>query len=444
MKDKTQKSFRGIARTLLLVFCYAFGSHTFALALEHEQTVETYKVTDVPNPRNESSSNWVSNPNQILDESYVWGINNMLSQLEDSLSIEVTVVALPSIGEDIPAEFAHKLFEHWGIGKKADDNGLLILLVLDQRKVTFATGYGLEGVLPDALCFRIQQNEMVPWFRKNDFDRGITEGVRAVTLVLYGSDYEPVSQGTSDNYWKSASNTLWNFLANQPPMLWVFLILVNVITYLMKVNKARPKDSSALAAIKVLTLYNPLGCLVLFFLVWPALIAASLWHKFYQKQRVILQSKTCDSCKAVALQLLPNELATPLLSASEQMEHKLGSAIHRIYQCTSCGWLLRYKSITISEYRMCNQCHTIASKRISPWKTIKEPTYSDAGLEVADYLCLMCGDKKQTTQKIPRKTPPNSDSSSNSHSSSGRSSSRSSSGSFGGGHSGGGGASSSF
>lgn len=118
MKDKTQKSFRRIARILLLVFCYAFGSHAFALALEHEQTVEIYKVTDVPNPRNESSSNWVSNPNQILDESYVWEINNMLSQLEDSLSIEVAVVALSSIGEDIPAEFAHKLFEHWGIGKK--------------------------------------------------------------------------------------------------------------------------------------------------------------------------------------------------------------------------------------------------------------------------------------------------------------------------------------
>ena len=54
---------------------------------------------------------------------------------------------------------------------------------------------------------------------------------------------------------------------------------------------------------------------------------------------------------------------------------------------------------------MCNQCHTIASKRISPWKTVKEATYSDAGLEVADYLCLMCGDKKQATQKIPRKPP---------------------------------------
>ena len=88
MKDKTQKSFRGIVRILLLVFCYTFGSHAFALALEHEQTVDIYKVTDVPNPRNESSSNWVSNPNQILDESYVWEINNMLSQLEDSLSIE--------------------------------------------------------------------------------------------------------------------------------------------------------------------------------------------------------------------------------------------------------------------------------------------------------------------------------------------------------------------
>ena len=48
MKDKTQKSFRGIVRILLLVFCYTFGSHAFALALEHEQTVDIYKVTDVP------------------------------------------------------------------------------------------------------------------------------------------------------------------------------------------------------------------------------------------------------------------------------------------------------------------------------------------------------------------------------------------------------------
>ena len=48
MKDKTQKSFRGIVRILLLVFCYTFGSHAFALALEHEQTVDIYKVTECP------------------------------------------------------------------------------------------------------------------------------------------------------------------------------------------------------------------------------------------------------------------------------------------------------------------------------------------------------------------------------------------------------------
>ena len=186
------------------------------------------------------------------------------------------------LSEKIFRQSCHQAFEHWGIGKKADDNGLLILLVLDQRKVTFATGYGLEGVLPDALCFRIQQNEMVPWFRKNDFDRGMTEGVRTVTLVLYGSDYEPVSQSTSDNYWKSAGNTLWNFLANQSPMLWIFLILVNVLTYRMKVNKARPKDGSALAAIKVLTTLQPTWMSCVVFPVWPALIAASLWYKFYQ------------------------------------------------------------------------------------------------------------------------------------------------------------------
>ena len=58
----------------------------------------------------------------------------------------------------------------------------------------------------------------------------------------------PVSQGTSDNYWKSASNTLWNFLANQPLMLWIFLILVNVLTYRMKVNKSSPQRQFSISS----------------------------------------------------------------------------------------------------------------------------------------------------------------------------------------------------
>ena len=138
---------------LLLCFftCLTYGNDSFAV-LKSKRVSNGYTVTDVPNPRHEGSYNWVSNPDLILSTSTVREINVMLSQLEDSLSIEVAVVALSSIGEDVPRQFAHELFEYWGIGKKADNNGLLIFLVLDQREVTFETGYGLEGVLSDVLC----------------------------------------------------------------------------------------------------------------------------------------------------------------------------------------------------------------------------------------------------------------------------------------------------
>lgn len=448
MKDNTQKGYVITVRIIFLIFCCIFGSNFSAFPLESEQLLNTYNVEDVPNPRNESVFNWVSNPNHILEQSSVEKVNRMLSQLEDSLSIEVAVVALPSIGEETTTEFAHKLFEHWGIGKMADDNGLLILLVLDQRKVTFETGYGLEGVLPDALCFRIQQKAMVPWFKNGDFDEGMVQGVQAVTLTLYGSDYESASQDSWRSYWEDLSEIFRDLLTGLPliPLLifWIVLILLNVIAGFVMVNGAYPKNNSASAAIHVLTHYRPLGsgCLILFFPIWPALFVVSIWYKYWQFRRVVLQSKTCDSCKAVALQLLPDELVEPLLSNSERMEVQLKSAIHRIYRCNSCEWTLRYNSAVTSEYRMCNQCHTIARKRVGPWKTIKEPTYSENGLEVADYVCQMCGHKKQAKQAIPRKV--RSSSSSGNGSSSSSSSGSSSSGSFGGGRSGGGGASSSF
>lgn len=147
-------------------------------------------VDDVPNPKTYDADNWVSDPDHILDSETKNKINDILQQLEDSLTIEVAVVALNSIGEEEPHEFAVTLFNRWGVGKAEDDNGLLILLTRDIRDITFKTGYGLEGVLPDAICKRIQMETMVPHLRENDWNTGMLEGVKAVAAVLYGSDYQ--------------------------------------------------------------------------------------------------------------------------------------------------------------------------------------------------------------------------------------------------------------
>ena len=74
-----------------------------------------------------------------------------------------------------------------GVGQKERDNGLVILLSTDERCVQFATGYGLEGVLPDAICKRIQSRYMVEYLGKNNWDTGMLEGIRAVNGYLDGS-----------------------------------------------------------------------------------------------------------------------------------------------------------------------------------------------------------------------------------------------------------------
>ena len=91
-------------------------------------------VDDVPNPKTYDADNWVSDPDHILDSETKNKINDILQQLEDSLTIEVAVVALHSIGEEEPHEFAVTLFNRWGVGKAEDDNGLLILLTRDGRQ----------------------------------------------------------------------------------------------------------------------------------------------------------------------------------------------------------------------------------------------------------------------------------------------------------------------
>lgn len=156
-------------------------------------------VADVPNVRLRDASQYVSDPSAILSAAARDSINRMLSGLERTTGVETAVVVLQSIGDADIFDFAHRLFRSWGIGKKDRDNGLLILFVMDQHKVRFTTGYGLEGTLTDAMSKRIQQREMVPCFRRGDWDGGMVQGVRAVVDVTGKGIADAVADGADDD-----------------------------------------------------------------------------------------------------------------------------------------------------------------------------------------------------------------------------------------------------
>jgi hypothetical protein len=155
--------------------------------LSPQINAQQYKIKDVPNPKT-TNNTWVSDPDNILYPDTERLLNDKINTIEKNNGVEITIVALNSIGKVNVADFAVDLFNYWKVGKAGKNNGLLILLVIDQRRVEFKTGYGLEEILTDKECVDIQQQFMVPEFKSGDYNRGIIAGLDAVAVELLGKD----------------------------------------------------------------------------------------------------------------------------------------------------------------------------------------------------------------------------------------------------------------
>lgn len=146
----------------------------------------TYRPADVPNVQRADRNRYVSNPDGILSASAVARLDSLCGALRGRGLAQVAVVAVDDIAGGDTFSFAIELFGSWGVGSAKSDNGLGVLLVRDLHEIRFITGGGLEGILPDALCKRIQMKYMLPAFRQEDYDAGMLAGLAVTAEVLAG------------------------------------------------------------------------------------------------------------------------------------------------------------------------------------------------------------------------------------------------------------------
>ncbi len=126
----------------------------------------------------------------ILSDATKISLDSMLSTLEANSSNQLVIVTLKSLqGYDI-ADFGYRLGRAWGIGQKKKDNGVLLIIAPNERKVRIEVGYGLEGVLTDAISSIIIQDRIIPYFKKGNFDKGVLEGTKAIIGTIEGT-YKP-------------------------------------------------------------------------------------------------------------------------------------------------------------------------------------------------------------------------------------------------------------
>ena len=129
---------------------------------------------------------------EILSPAVEAALVERLAAFEDSTTTQVVVLTVPSLGGAVLEEFATRVFRAWRIGQEGRDNGALLLVARDDRKVRIEVGYGLEGDLTDARSATIIRADIVPRFRDGDYDAGVLAGVEAIVGSIEGS-YEPTS-----------------------------------------------------------------------------------------------------------------------------------------------------------------------------------------------------------------------------------------------------------
>jgi uncharacterized protein len=110
----------------------------------------------------------------------------MLKAHEEATTNQVVVLTVPTIGSISIEEYAVKVFETWKLGQKDKDNGVLVVVVPQDRKMRIEVGYGLEGTLPDGAAGEIIRTWMTPAFKAGDYDKGIEDGVAAIVARLEG------------------------------------------------------------------------------------------------------------------------------------------------------------------------------------------------------------------------------------------------------------------
>jgi uncharacterized protein len=113
-------------------------------------------------------------------------LEQFLRGFEQSDSTQIVVLTIPTLEGEALEEYALRVAESWGVGQKGKDNGALLLIVRDDRKVRIEVGYGLEGRLTDLLAGRIVDNEIRPRFRAGDYDGGVVAGVRGMAEAVRG------------------------------------------------------------------------------------------------------------------------------------------------------------------------------------------------------------------------------------------------------------------
>ena len=288
--------------------------------------------------------------------------------------------------------------------------------MLDQRKIKFETGYGLEGVLPDAICKRIQYQSMTPEFKNGNYDAGMLAGLDRIISTI---KKEPVQK-------QAATPIAWSEILPIAGGAYLLIILFTWIWVNSSIQKVKkdPKHKSNIARYKaiknekagimsivalmfplagfviILLFSNPIFIFLLIpvpFCTLPANIYAKLMMVKIRREPI-----PCTVCSG-KMHILSEKEEDTHLKLAQQFEEQLHAVDYDVFVCDKCDNQAIFTLDKPSAYSECPKCGTKAFI-LKDKRTIVAPTYISSGTQRTTYYCKFCGYEENNNDNIPRLT----------------------------------------
>lgn len=354
---------------------------------------------DLENPNLGNPSNYVCDPSHLLSNSTVSYVNERIGEVRRQTTAEIAVAVVQNL-DGLPIEdYAYQLFTQWGLGKKDKNNGVLLLIAIDDRRCFIQVGSGAEGVLPDISCANIIRRYIVPTMKEGNLNQSVSSAVNEIAKVLtdpVAAEEIKSTQGENigSKFKELDSTVIWEFLL----MVAGFVFLFTLVMFIIDLSNTRKRDNYRRAMTWKSHLATYWWGSV--FSLGTALPIALLAYYLYKRSRNVRE--ICDTCGAL-MDKLSEDDDNAFLSASQDFEEKLGTVDYDVWLCPDCGTVARFPFVEKQlKYKECPNCHTIAMNLVMD-KVVEPPTTRKQGHGEKLYQCQFCKHKRREGYVIPKK-----------------------------------------
>lgn len=357
-----------------------------------------YTADNVVNPNIADRRQYVADPAGLLSKGAVNDINSRLYSLRRNSSAEMAVAVLPSVGDVDINTFSVELFEKWKLGKNDKDNGVLLVVVMDQKRGFITTGYGVEGVLPDVVCSAIVRDEMVPRMKEGDIDGALTATVERTAEAISDPAVADEIRSKESEAWDSQQSLDSERLKETIFYIAIVVAIAALVGFIAECIAGRRRDRyhrammwRASRPVFVAAALFSLG------LALPIMLLA-LW----MAHRVRNAPMKCRCCGA-KMHKLSEEADNEKLTAAEDLEERLNSVDYDVWECPKCGAIDKYAFPQAqTKYSKCPNCGTMALCEVGNL-TVVPATTRHGGQGEKVYECKYCRYQKRDRYDIPRK-----------------------------------------